>query len=195
MIITRITSLLCLVLLLLPIGASRNSPDDLSLACDLPTYSLAEWKAAHGLRRPPFPALFLADSSTHFAGMDLFEDMGRFVDAFGDEAIDTQPGYAQAGGHLNGMWPKSRIGRKGTLREIAARWNISTTSGGGLRGFYHSEFNCQSRICKRFTHEVRPVRLNDFKPDSNPDMHVNFLLGGVGSGLPFHRHAETVHQS
>lgn len=151
-------------------------------SCDIPRTALRAWLADHTPdERPDTPIIFEPSDDERFPMPSWLS----FMHDFSDEAVDTQPGYAQAGGHLNMIWPLSRIGEKAPLRDIVSRWNSS------LYGYYHSEFNCRSHICQRFTHEVRPVHLQSFHAIRNPDARVNFLVGGVGSGLPFHRHAET----
>ena len=151
-------------------------------ACDFPIYTLSEWHAEHGGDLPDHAAVFEYDKSVPFPGLEHFANFSAVLEHFGEDVVDTQPGYAQAGGHLGNLWPESKVGWKGPLKDLSKVWDTSR------RGWYHSEFNCHSSICKKFVPEMGPV-----VPFGNGlNAHrINFLVGGPGSGLPFHRHSET----
>ena len=156
-------------------------------SCDLPRYKFEDWIADHGRHHPDHPAMFMVPPSLH-GSIGRFANMDSFVQEYKDEIVDTQPAYAQAGGQLGQqLWPRSRMGSRMSLGELAEQWNSSSR-----RGYYFSEFNCNSGLCRRFTEDAQVVRIINFKAvDYQKNLRVNFLVGGPGSGLPFHRHAET----
>lgn len=112
-----------------------NPFEDNEPHCDFPTYSLEEWRAINGDKLPDHPALFKAHGAAPPA-MSKYSNFTAILSTFGEEILDTEPGYAQAGGHLVLLWPKSRVGWKSRLDKLAAAWNSSKL------GWYHSEFNC-----------------------------------------------------
>jgi hypothetical protein len=71
--------------------------------------------------------------------------------------VYTEPGYAQAGGHLNELFPMSKMGWRGTLKDLVKNWN------GTLQGHYHSEFNCGEKkgtaLCKKFARDMVKVNI------------------------------------
>jgi len=78
-------------------------------ACDFPIYYLEEWRAANGLSYPDHPAIFRSNIQTVFPAISKYPNFSAVLEAFGDEQVNTQPGYAQAGGHLDEVWPKSKV--------------------------------------------------------------------------------------
>lgn len=110
-----------------------------------------------------------------------YPDLESLLKDFGNESVTTQPGYAQAGGHFHYAAPHSRVGNVWRLRDLARAWNTTHI------GQYYSEFNCKTHFCQRF---IRKVQIPEwFVADSRAS--TNFLVGGPGSGLPFHRHEQT----
>ena len=188
--------------------------------CDLPVHDMAAYFGKHGKSLPDHPAVFRSPGRT-FPALGKFRSFGNFLEQYAEEEVTTEPGYAQAGGHLSLLFPQSRMGWRGRLGELARLWNDT------LQGHYHSEFNCGVKrgtsLCRKFAADM-----GDPVPDfakaaqyaaqrsaaaatgggerggergGEHDAHgdsgatsfhmVNFLVGGPGSGLPFHRHSET----
>jgi hypothetical protein len=79
-------------------------------ACDLPVYSVAGWHAEHGNALPDHPAIFEPDPETPFPALTAFATFASVLRAVGQETVNAEPGYAQAGGHLEIVWPGSKVG-------------------------------------------------------------------------------------
>lgn len=160
--------------------------------CELPTHDLETWLAHHGPRMPDYPCVFRASAAT--VASELFARYRRpaaFLDDFGNISVHSEPGCAQAGGHLayvvvagigRPRRVSSRLGRTWPLVELAARWDEAPT-----RGQYVSEFRCGSALCRR----VLPLLDRLPRVFLQPVVSTNLLIGGPGSGLPFHRHEQT----
>lgn len=161
--------------------------------CELPTHDLETWLAHHGQRMPDYPCVFRASAVT--VASELFARYRRpqaFLADFGNVSVHSEPGCAQAGGHLAyvvvagaGRKPRrvsSRLGRTWPLAELAAHWDEASA-----RGQYVSEFRCGSALCRR----VLPLLDRLPRVFSQPVVSTNLLVGGPGSGLPFHRHEQT----
>ena len=154
--------------------------------CELPTHDLETWLAHHGPRLPDYPCVFRASAVT--VASELFARYRRpaaFLDDFGNVSVHSEPGCAQAGGHLayvvvagagrNPRRVSSRLGRTWPLAELAARWDDAGTA----RGQYVSEFRCGSALCRR----VLPLLDRLPRVLSAPVVSTNLLVGGPGRCL------------
>jgi len=162
-------------------GNLPNPFGDNEPPCDVPVYTIDEWRKKNGDTMPDHPCIFAADPKTAFEAMVAYKDLSSLLHDFGNETVTTQPGYAQAGGHFHYVKPHSRVGRVWRLRDLARAWNTTHL------GHYYSEFNCKTHFCQRF---IRKVAVPNFF-SAEARASTNFLVGGPGSGLPFHRHEKT----
>lgn len=152
-------------------------------SCDFPSIDLGAWVAAHGAALPSYPVVFARSAATApMLERWHFPDGPSFVSHFATTELWLEPGYTQAGGHLAHVkGVPSRLGRAETVAALAAGWSDA------LRGFYSSEFNCNSTFCRHVVHRLAvPAALAE-----PPSTSSNLLFGGPGSGLPFHRHKKT----
>ena len=78
-------------------------------ACDLQVYSFASWHAEHGDELPDHPAIFEPDPETSFPALLMFPNFESVLQKMGQGIVNSEPGYAQAGGHLEIVWPGSKV--------------------------------------------------------------------------------------
>lgn len=75
------------------------------------------------------------------------------------------------------------LGKHWTVSELMKNWGEVI-----YRGQYMSEFNCFTSFCEEF---IKTIRLPRYFYGTSQPISTNFLLGGPGSGLPFHSHSKT----
>jgi len=170
--------------------------DDGGPLCEIPHLDFDTWTAEHNDSLPDHPAVFSV--GTLAAAPVLFDvrddhnvrlrvpNTSVFLERFGNLLLHTEPGYTQAGGQLSAVYgQRSRVGLHTSLRALAEAWQAGSKE---QQGQYHSEFSCaRSKFCKGVVEFLRlPRHL------SRSGVHsTNLLVGGEGSGLPFHRHQLT----
>jgi len=89
-------------------------------ACDLQVYSFASWHAENGDELPDHPAIFEPDPGTSFPALKMFPSFESVLLKMGQDKVNSEPGYAQAGGHLEIVWPGSKV-RAGILEAVQIR--------------------------------------------------------------------------
>ena len=153
--------------------------------CDLPILTLEDWRKEHPEGYPQIPVLFKRSPAIDEAIKRGPLTSREFLDEYGDTIVQSRPGYAQAGGQLALPAEQQRALRiqdDGTLRNLASAWHNQS------RGRYVSLFNCHSIFChKLFSTLGVPRQLDGGREPSS----TNLLIGGPGSGLPFHFHRAT----
>jgi|EP00908_Phaeocystis_cordata_P015499 hypothetical protein len=171
--------------------------DDGGPTCELPHLDFDNWVAENNQSLPDHPAVFsvgaLATAPMLFEagdGPDLsmrLPNASAFLRQFGQQVVHTEPGYTQAGGHLAYVYHQhSRVGFSNlSLRALANSWEAGSKQ---QHGQYHSQFSCgASKLCKGVANLLRlPSHLS-----TRGVFSTNLLVGGPGSGLPFHRHEIT----
>lgn len=176
-----------------------------TMPCDFPKLNLSAWVAEHGEGAwPNYPAVFTAPDDAPFAMFKPWRDKNatqRFLHEFGECEVTAQRGYLQAGGHLG--YVKGAEGAI-TCAAISMRLRELVESGWGGGGYYVSETflpNHQhagtpgarsgAEIGKCFGHRLaRQIETAGVAIRTNVES-TNVLVGGGGSGLPFHRHQRT----
>lgn len=94
-------------------------------ACDLQVYSFASWHADHSDELPDHPAIFEPDPETSFPALQMFPTFESVLQNMGQGIVNSEPGYAQAGGHLEIVWPGSKV-RFGIVEANAGSWHFKT---------------------------------------------------------------------
>ena len=167
----------------------RNSSFAHGETCELPEYDLIAWASAYPSALPDHPCIFRHRSLS--AAIDLITPEADFLRRYGNESARAEPVYAQAGGYLGSLHMQlhhgrpSESGRTATVGELIAKW--AAPAAGSEAGEYVADFNCQTRLCHAV---VRSLDMPSFLANFDV-VTTNMLLGGIGSGLPFHWHAQT----
>jgi hypothetical protein len=93
-------------------SAIPNIFNDSFPSCDLPVYDLDQWIRINGNVYPDHPAIFQPSTSTTHGNTAyvLYKKREAFLSKFGNQTVQTEPGYTQAGGHLGHLKISSRVG-------------------------------------------------------------------------------------
>lgn len=147
--------------------------------CDsvIPRYDLRSWQQVHGKALPDHPAIFNRDAATAWQAFNDFPDVRRFFDRYGDAVVRARPEYAQAGGSLALFGDLSKVERRVKVRELV--------SSGTTTPLYYNDFDCEE-FCQIIKDSIDVPALF-----AGPVLSTNLLLGGHGTGLPFHKHQKT----
>lgn len=131
---------------------------DAQPACDLPVVSLEEWIERHGVALPDHPLVFRPSPLSTMRAFSSFPDADAFLASpHAEAAVHTEPGYAQAGGHLAYTSVRSAVGRNWpSVRALAAAWDVEP-----YHGQYVSEFNCNSAYAPTGLDDPTPLSVCD----------------------------------